>query len=90
MHRGAQFNAGRVVPFKHGRNERRSRRSLTFDFIHRRNDPPVATAREASMERRGSLVQKFMAVLLAVCINFSVAAGGIGAAEFSQAEARQR
>src|SRR5208282_6503301 len=37
------------------------------------------------MERRGSLVQKFMAVLLAVCINFSVVAGGVGAADFSQA-----
>ena len=37
------------------------------------------------MERRGSLVQKFMAVILAVCINFTVAAGGIGAANLSQA-----
>ena len=37
------------------------------------------------MKRRGSPVQQFVAVILAVCINFAVAAGGIRGADFSQA-----
>jgi hypothetical protein len=79
---GTKFICGPIVPFSKGENGQRSKHWLAFHFILTLNESLVVIAREASMERRGSPAQQFIAVLLAICINLSLASGAVG---FSQA-----